>query len=105
MTRSLFAGLALALAPALPAFAALPPYADRIEQITTIISSEALAERLNGSPINSLDFEGIGAGGAIRWEVDSEGCDVDIWLEPQPMPEGMVGKVTYLLRTPVEQCD
>ncbi|NPD17674.1 hypothetical protein HOY34_21065 [Xinfangfangia sp. D13-10-4-6] len=107
MSRRLSVALCVA-APvlfALPAFAALPPYYDRVEQIQTIISSEALAEHLGGRPIESLDYERHDANGAIKWEVDTDGCDVDVWLDPQPLPEGMVGKVTYQLRTPIEACD
>ncbi|MBJ2153585.1 hypothetical protein [Paracoccus sp. IB05] len=90
---------------ALPAFAALPPYYDRIEQIQTILSSDALADRLGGRPIDSLDYERHGQDGSVKWEIDTDGCDIDIWLDPQPLPEGMTGKVTYAVRTPIANCD
>ncbi|WP_112312534.1 hypothetical protein [Pseudogemmobacter bohemicus] len=90
---------------ALPAFAALPPYYDRVEQIQTILSSEAVADRLGGRPIDSLDYERQESDGSVNWEIDTNGCDIDIWLVPQPMPEGMTGKVTYEVRTPIGRCD
>ena len=89
----------------LPVMAALPPYYDRIEQLQTIINSEAVAERLGGRPIESLDFERHESDGSAKWEIDTEGCDINIWLDPQPMPEGMVGKVTYAVRSPIQSCD
>ncbi len=89
----------------LPAMAALPPYYDRVEQIQTILASEAVAARLDGRPIDSLDYERHANDGSVKWEIDTDGCDIDIWLDPQPMPEGMTGKVTYEVRTPVENCD
>ncbi|SEB47200.1 hypothetical protein [Rhodobacter sp. 24-YEA-8] len=105
MSRTIPLAAAVIVLGSLPALAALPPYFDRIEQMQTILASEAVAERLGGRPIDGLEYERHAEDGSVKWEIDTDGCDIDIWLDPQPMPEGMTGKVTYEVRTPVEACD
>lgn len=76
-----------------PASAALSGFQDSAEQISTILQSVEIADALRQAPIESIEFEGTRADGAFKWEIETKGCDLDIYLLPV-QPEG-VGKTTY----------
>lgn len=76
-----------------PAHAALSGFYDSAEQIKTIIESAEVADALRQLPIESLEREGVRGDGAIRWEIEAEGCDLTVHLRPA-LPAG-VGMTTY----------
>lgn len=76
-----------------PASAALSGFHDSAEQITTILQSAEIADALHQAPIESIEYEGIRADGAFKWEIETKGCDLDVYLLPI-QPKG-VGKTTY----------
>lgn len=76
-----------------PASAALSGFHDSAEQITAILQSEALADALKQAPIESIEHEGVRSDGAIKWEVETKNCDLDVYLTPVK-PDG-AGKTTY----------
>lgn len=78
---------------AAPAGAALSGFHDSAAQITTILESAEVADALRQAPIESLENEGVRRGGAIKWEIETERCDLTVYLHPVP-PVG-VGKTTY----------
>lgn len=82
---------------AAPASAALSGFHDSAEQIQTILGNEQVANVLGQRPIKGLDFEGVRRDGGLEWEVDTDGCDLTVFLIPQP-PAGP-GKTTYTLET------
>ena len=95
---TLFPALALGLfGLAAPASAALSGFYDSGEQIQTILSNGDVANAVGQRPIKGLDFEGTRRDGALEWEVDTEGCDLTVFLIPQA--PGMPGKTTYTLET------
>lgn len=102
--RALFPLTAACLLAAAPGFAALSPWHDRAEQIATILGSAAIADALGQRPVDSLEYEGQRSDGTIKWEIDGEGCDLDVYLIPQPPAAGMAGKTTYQIREPLERC-
>ena len=103
-SRALFPLTAVCLLAAAPGFAALSPWYDRAEQIGAILGSEAIAGALGQRPVDSLEYEGQRSDGTVKWEIESEGCDLDVYLVPSPPEAGMVGKTTYQIREPLEPC-
>lgn len=92
MKTKIVAAAALALL-ATPASAALSGFHDSAEQITAILQSAEVADALRQAPIESIEREGSRSDGAIKWEVETEACDLDVYLTPIK-PDG-VGKTTY----------
>lgn len=97
MKKLAIAALLLAV-PALPASAALSGFNDSGEQISTILSSEAVANALRQAPIGSVSNTGTREDGAHEWEVRTQECDLKVYLVPHA-PAG-VGKTTYTIDVP-----
>lgn len=97
MKKLAIAALLLAV-PTLPASAALSGFNDSGEQISTILSSEAVANALRQAPIGSVSNTGTREDGAHEWEVRTQECDLKVYLAPHA-PAG-VGKTTYTVDVP-----
>jgi hypothetical protein len=97
MKKLALAAMLLAL-PALPASAALSGFYDSAEKISTILSSEAVANALRQAPIGSVSNTGTREDGAHEWEVRTQECDLKVYLIPHA-PNG-VGKTTYTVDVP-----
>lgn len=97
MKRIVIAAILLAV-PALPASAALSGFYDSGEQISTILSSEAVGNALRQAPIGAISNTGTRKDGAKEWEVRTQECDLMVYLVPKA-PVG-VGKVTYTVEVP-----
>lgn len=97
MKKLAIAAILLAL-PALPASAALSGFYDSGEQISTILSSAAVANALRQAPIGSVSNTGTREDGAHEWEVRTQECDLIVYVVPHP-PTG-VGKTTYTVDVP-----
>lgn len=82
----------------LPASAALSGFYDSGEQISTILTSEAVGNALRQAPIGSISNTGTREDGAHEWEVRTQECDLKVYLVPNA-PVG-VGKVTYTVEVP-----
>jgi hypothetical protein len=91
----------LALAPA-PAFAALSPFYDSVEQIETILASAAVADALRQAPLRGLENTGTRDDGAREWTLRTPECDLVVYLIAVP-PDGP-GMTTYTVDAP-EACD
>lgn len=78
---------------AAPASAALSGYHDSAEQIITIVQSAEVADALRQAPIESIDRKGSRSDGAIKWEVETSDCDLDVYLTPVKVDGA--GKTTY----------
>ena len=87
-----FLALCLGAAPQI-SLAAVSGFYDSAEQIQTILSSAELADQLKQQPIESLEFDGAASDGTLEWEVETEACDLSVYLRAVP-PAG-VGKTTY----------
>ncbi len=92
--KSILTALAL-VAAAIPAQAAVSGFYDSAEQISTILSSAAVADALRQAPIGHVANTGTRADGAREWQVRTQECDLTVYLKPVP-PQG-VGKMTYEL--------
>lgn len=97
MKRLALTATLLALPP-LPASAALSGFYDSGEQITAILSSEAVANALRQAPIGAVTNTGTRNDGANEWEVRTQECDLKVYLVPHA-PVG-VGKTTYTIDVP-----
>lgn len=92
--KTILTALALIVA-AIPAHAALSGFYDSAEQISTILSSAAVADALRQAPIGHVANTGTRADGAHEWQVRTQECDMTVYLKPVP-PQG-IGKTTYEL--------
>lgn len=92
ITCILTAGLSL------PASATLSGFYDSGEQISTILSNEAVGDALRQAPIGAISNTGTRDDGAHEWEVRTQECDLRVYLAPKA-PVG-VGKVTYTVEVP-----
>lgn len=97
MNRLALAAVLLALPP-LPASAALSGFYDSGEQISAILSSEAVANALRQAPIGAITNTGTRDDGAHEWEVRTQECDLTVYLVPRAPAE--VGKTTYTVDVP-----
>ena len=89
---------ALAALTASPAFAALSPYYDSVEQIGVILGSAQVADALHQAPIGAVSNTGTREDGAKEWTIRTQDCDLVVYLVPV-LPDGP-GKTTYLLDLP-----
>lgn len=87
----------LALAPT-AAFAALSPFYDSAEQITTILQSTEVGDALRQARIGAISNTGTRADGASEWTVRTQECDLVVYLIAVP-PKGL-GMTTYRLDLP-----
>lgn len=87
---------------ATPSLAALSGFYDSQEQIQAIFAAPEVADALRQMPVDGLEFKGQRKDGLIKWEVESQDCDLDVLLKPTP-PSG-VGKTTYAV-SEVSKCD
>lgn len=87
---------------AFPAHAALSGFHDSAEQITAILESPEIADAVHQAPIESLENEGVREDGAIKWEIETQRCDLTVYLRPVP-PSG-VGKTTYRVEA-INRCE
>lgn len=94
--------LTLAVLAAGPSHAAVSGFYDSAEQISTILGSGAVADKLRQMPVKELSFDGERHNGLLKWEIDTDRCDVDVFLKPVP-PAG-VGKTTYEVAE-IRDCD
>lgn len=97
MKKLIITAILLSL-PVLPASAALSGFHDSGEQISTILSSEAVANALRQAPIGAITNTGTRKDGAHEWEVRTQECDLKVYLVPHP-PAG-IGKTTYTVDVP-----
>lgn len=97
MNRIAIAAILLAV-PALPASAALSGFYDSGEQISAILSSEAVGNALRQAPIGAITNTGTRKDGAKEWEVRTQECDLKVYLVPKA-PLG-VGKIKYTVEVP-----
>lgn len=81
-----------------PASAALSGFYDSGEQISTILTSEAVGNALRQAPIGAITNTGTREDGAHEWEVRTQECDLKVYLIPHA-PNG-VGKTTYTVDVP-----
>lgn len=84
--------------PALPASGALSGFYDSGEQISTILSSEAVGDAIRQAPIGAITNTGTRDDGAHEWEIRTQECDLKVYLVPKA-PAG-VGKTTYTVEVP-----
>ncbi|MFN3293467.1 MAG: hypothetical protein ACK4S2_07230 [Gemmobacter sp.] len=68
---------------------------DRAAQIGVILGPDAVAEALRQAPVKSPEFEGTGADGGLRWEIESNDCEAD--LVPKASPAQGSGAVRYAI--------
>jgi len=80
------------------AFAALSGYYDSAEQISVILGSGEVADALRQAPIGQLTNAGTRADGAAEWVIQTQNCDLTVYLVTEP-PAG-VGKTSYRLELP-----
>lgn len=85
-----------------PALAALSPYYDSAEQISTILGDPRIGDALHQAPIGAISNTGTRADGASEWTIRVQGCDLKVYLRPVP-PKGM-GKTTYEIDS-IGTCD
>ena len=98
--RALFL-LPLFFAP--PAAARLSPWYDSAEKIMAILQSAEVADAVRQAPIGAVSNIGAAESGNDLWQVRVQDCDLTVELVPAPLPEGMVGKVSYTAR-PIGPC-
>lgn len=94
--------LTLALLAAAPANAAVSGFYDSAEQISVILGSNQVADKVRQLPIKDLSFEGQRQNGTLKWEVETEHCEVDVFL--RAIPPAALGKTTYEIAE-VRDCD
>lgn len=97
MKKLAIAAVLLAV-PAVPVKAALSGFHDSGEQISMIVSSEAVGNALRQAPIGAISNTGTREDGAHEWEVRTQECDLKVYLIPHA-PAG-VGKTTYTVDVP-----
>ena len=94
--------MAAACLVATPAMAAVSAFYDTGEQVSVILSSDAVASAVRQQPVTRLDARGPQADGSVLWILDASGCSLPVSLEPVPPTSKngtpMVGKTTYRLK-------
>lgn len=98
------AALCLLLLGPTAAHAALSGYYDSIEQITAILTSEAVAEQLDPWPIQSVEQTAAPMDGPSEWIVRSHECSLTVALTSVPVEDGTIGMATYRVE-PLNRCD
>ena len=76
-----------------PAMAALSPFYDSAEKISTILQSPEVADAVGQAPIGMISNTGTAPDGADEWTVRVQDCDLLLRLTAIS-PVG-VGKATY----------
>lgn len=66
----------------MPIAAQASPLSDSVAQINLILASPEVATALGPNAIESVDFDGVTRDGLLKWEIDSRGCDLDVFLAP-----------------------
>lgn len=86
---------------ATPAMASVSGFYDSGEQLSVILSSDAVAGAVRQMPVTRLESRGLQPDGTLLWLLDAGGCSLPVSLVSVP-PTGengapMVGKTTYRL--------
>lgn len=96
--------LAVWIGAAAPALAALSGFHDSGAKIAAILADEAVADELREAPLRGIENTGTTADGADEWTLRTQECDLRVAVTAEPLPEGMVGMVTYSVAL-LDRCD
>jgi hypothetical protein len=80
--------------------AALPPGWERAREIGMVVADTGVYEAMRGRPIEAVEYKGRGRDGEQAfevYEVRAERCVLEVHLDYQPMPSGMIGPPRFAL--------
>jgi len=86
---------------ALPAAAAVPPDAQRLRELRTVIDHPEVAAffRSHGQLVTRIELVRSGL-----YRVSSAGCRIDLAVVTTPLPPGMVGSPAFEIRAGERSC-